>query len=184
MTYEEKIKRGRENEKEAQYHINFYFSREKNTYIFNNIKLKYKNRKVQIDHIVIQPNRIFIIESKRIGGTVYINKDGSWVAYYNKNKKYMLKSPIEQNYRHIELFREIAKEIIGIKTLPIIYNIVLFSNTTELKGDISKNVFKNDEVRKIKQFKPNLWFKLMFWKRIKKAELKELSLYLKSKSSN
>ena len=40
-------------------------------YIYNNVMLKKKKNTTQIDHIVVAPQRMFILETKNYQGTIY-----------------------------------------------------------------------------------------------------------------
>lgn len=73
-----------------------------------------KGGTTQIDHILISPKGIFVIELKYRNGYISGNKDGwnklyqndfnkkNWYVKYNKNSIYHLQNPFHQNLKHIK----------------------------------------------------------------------------------
>ena len=97
-------------------------------YLLNNVTFKNKRSEMthQIDHILIHPHGVFVIETKNYYGTISGNKDDIyWIKTFNKRGKIVKEkfmNPIKQNNAHIRYI----KKIIG-KDIPII-NFVVFVN--------------------------------------------------------
>ena len=145
-TYAEK--KGFENERQASYLIDFEYKNNPSIVVFHDVKFKYNGRTAQVDHIIISPAFIFIVESKYFSGTVEI-KNSSWEIKY-KSKTQSIPSPILQNKRHIEVLEEIiANENIFTKGRysPSCINIVLMSNKTKVKGKLPLEVVYADNLK-------------------------------------
>lgn len=82
----------------------------------------------QIDHIIITPYGIFVIETKNYQGTIYGGKDRkTWLV----NGKFKMMNPILQNYGHIQAI----KDIIDPKFHEYFISIVSFTKRCKLKID-------------------------------------------------
>lgn len=113
-------------------------------YVLNDVLFDTENKSCQIDHIVINENGVFVIETKNYSGRIY-GTDGQheWtqVLQYGKVKN-KLYNPVKQNQTHIyELQKIIGKEV-PIKSL-----IVFVQNNTKYIN--SKYVFSLNEIKKI-----------------------------------
>lgn len=113
-----------------------------NLILFNDLYLALNETVVQIDHILIAKNCVFIIETKNW----FINTFGSindtnWFQIHGNIKK-SVNSPIKQNYGHLKLVMSILKnnKNININDLHF-YNLVVFvQNNLQLTNDFySKN---------------------------------------------
>lgn len=87
----------------------------------------------QIDHILINPNGIFVIETKNYYGEITGQEDDSfWTrSYFVKRQKKSIKfhNPLKQNQSHIR----IIKRIIG-KNYPIYCFVVFTQNNGDVLG--------------------------------------------------
>lgn len=88
----------------------------------------------QIDHLMITPHGIFVIETKNYQGTIYGGKNRkTWLV----NGKFKIMSPLVQNYGHIEAI----KNFIDLKYHELLISIVSFTKRCTFKID--------EELRKI-----------------------------------
>lgn len=88
----------------------------------------------QIDHVIITPYGIFVIETKNYQGTIYGGKDRkTWLI----NGKFKMMNPLLQNYGHIQAI----KNIIDIKYHEYFISMVSFTKRCTFKID--------EELRKI-----------------------------------
>lgn len=99
----------------------------KKQYIINDLRLTNDSKTAQIDHVVINPRGVFVIETKNYSGLIYgSEKQHEWtqvLAYGNvKNKLY---NPLKQNASHVYN----VKKIIG--DLPVRSLVVFVQNNTE-----------------------------------------------------
>jgi hypothetical protein len=95
-------------------------------YVINNLIIPNGDKTSQIDHIVINPRGIFVIETKNYSGRIYGNENQhEWtqVLAYGKTK-HKLYNPLMQNATHIYN----VKKIVG--QLPIHSLVVFTQNNT------------------------------------------------------
>ena len=107
--------------------------------ILNNIMVEKNNMTHQIDHLVISPYGVFVIEMKNYYGLILGNdKNDKWIQYLGKKKSYF-KNPIHQNYGHVKAL----EELLNIDN-NIFVPIVCFSNQTKLKIETKNDVVQLD----------------------------------------
>jgi len=94
----------------------------------------------QIDHIIISPVGLYVIETKNYMGIILGKQyDKSWTQICNRQKQKMY-NPIRQNYGHIQSLMEILK---GFGKLEY-YSIISFTRRCELKVDLDLRTIKSD----------------------------------------
>lgn len=101
-------------------------------HVINDVVLPTPYGSSQIDHIVVSPFGIFVIETKNYSGWIYGSEHGE---YWTKNvygHKYDFYNPILQNTGHITALRKNLKDY---KSLPI-FSIVAFSRQANLDVSI------------------------------------------------
>ena len=103
------LKNGYEAEKQNAYYIDFYLEDSEHVIVLHDIRLEYKNKSAQIDHILINRFEITLIESKSFKGKVTINDDNSLFVDYN-GKIESFSNPLEQSKRHAELLYKFLNE--------------------------------------------------------------------------
>lgn len=99
---------------------------ENEQYVINNLILVNDGKSVQIDHIVINPRGIFVIETKNYSGEIYgseSQREWSQVLAYGKVKN-KLYNPLKQNATHVYN----VKKIVG--KLPVYSLVVFVQNNT------------------------------------------------------
>ena len=101
----------------------------KKQYLINDIILRDENGKTsQIDHILINPNGIFVIETKNYHGYIHGKIfERYWVQVLNRETQNTFYNPIWQNKTHIKILKKLTKT-----SLPI-YSVIIFVN-----GNINK----------------------------------------------
>ncbi len=102
-------------------------------YVINNYQVSVEGGSVQIDHIVINPNGVFVIETKNYSGRIFgAENQTKWtqVLAYGKVKN-SLYNPIMQNGMHIKHLSKI------LNRNGIFRNMVVFvqNNTYEIVSD-------------------------------------------------
>jgi len=125
----------------GEIHISDAFERglDDNHYVINDIDLRFGRIKSQIDHLVIGPRGIFVIETKSWAGHLSGNEtDYTWVqTKFDKKGKQVrieLKSPIIQNLRHVNTAKSLLQAS-GIDWPDIFSVIVLTRRSTEFDVD-------------------------------------------------
>ena len=107
-------------------------TRENQQYVINDLIVLNNEMSSQIDHIVINPRGIFVIETKNYSGVIYGNenqREWTQVLAYGKVKN-KLYNPLKQNATHVYN----VKKIIG--NLPV-YSLVVFvqNNTRHIEAN-------------------------------------------------
>ncbi|WP_238409450.1 nuclease-related domain-containing protein [Bacillus safensis] len=94
----------------------------------------------QIDHIVISPHALFVIETKNYQGTIYGGKKRkTWLV----NGKFPFMSPLAQNYGHIQAIKRCAGNLIDISS---VVSLISFTKRCTFKVDEELRKIHSDEL--------------------------------------
>jgi hypothetical protein len=86
---------GRKAEEKMAFYLKRFFGNHPNIHVLNHIRLEANDDAAQIDHLVIHPYGLAIVESKSVHGKIQIKDDGQWVRWYGKQSSGMA-SPLTQ----------------------------------------------------------------------------------------
>ena len=89
-------------------------------YVVNNILFQTDDGKSsQVDHVLINSNGVFVVETKNYAGRVYGNeKQHEWTQVFNYGKsKFHFYNPVKQNATHIYRLREALGNNVYMKSL-------------------------------------------------------------------
>lgn len=105
----------------------------------------------QIDHILLSPYGIFIIETKNYKGWIFgSERQKMWTQKIFKNS-YKFQNPLHQNYKHQKVLEQVLADIIGAEYL---HSVIVFMPDCEFKTDMPVNVFRGAAwVYYVKNFK-------------------------------
>lgn len=81
--------------------------------VINNILLEVEGKTSQIDHIVISPYGMHIIETKNYNGWIFGDEESLYWTQILFNKKSKFYNPIKQNEGHINILKNILKNYNG-----------------------------------------------------------------------
>ena len=117
------LEQGREGEEE----VRLTLERSGQPGIFDNFMLVENGRSRQIDHIVVNSNGVFVIETKNLSGQIYGEEDWQeWTQVLSygkvKNKFY---NPVKQNLTHVRCVQKLLP-----KGVPVWSLIVFVQNNT------------------------------------------------------
>lgn len=120
-------------------HVANYLSAE--YILLNNCTLPdQKDGTTQIDHILISPYGIFIVETKNYTGWIFGNaRQKQWTQKIYK-KSYKFQNPLHQNYKHIKVLEMVLSDVVDPQYL---HSIVVFTARSEFKTDMPENVFRS-----------------------------------------
>lgn len=107
--------------------------------VFHNLLFESNGRSTQIDHLVISPYGVFVIETKGYKGWILGGEYSEYwtqVIYKSKQQFY---NPIRQNEGHVRFLRYLLKTSFEIPFIPI----VVFNNDAELKMHIENHIVVN-----------------------------------------
>ena len=97
--------------------------------ILNNIMLPTSRGTSQIDHVIISPYGIFVVETKNYKGWIFGSENSdNWTQVIYKRKT-TFRNPIKQNWGHIYALKEVLKDFKKINFIPII----IFAGSSDLK---------------------------------------------------
>lgn len=125
------LRSGEQGEKDAAYFIDFHFGKSKRWVVIHDLRLSFRDRVAQIDHLIV--NRffdIYILESKNFSYGVKILGTGEFLSS-NGSRYHAIESPIEQNKRHKIVLEEVIRKYHlipqrrGITISPSFYSYIL-----------------------------------------------------------
>jgi len=125
-----------------------WLSLDRNTYQrFHNVIIPTSNGTTQIDHILVSPFGLFIVETKNRKGWVFGSENqATWTqSLYGKN--YSFQNPLRQAYRQ----KKSLCEFLGVDESAI-HTIVYFVGDCELKTALPANVITSGLGRCVKRF--------------------------------
>lgn len=111
----------------------------------NNVTIPTDNGTTQIDHIIVSPFGIFVVETKNMEGWIFGDaKRPQWIQSLC-GKKSKFQNPLHQNYRHIKAlseFLELEEEKF--------HSLVFFASDCTFKTDMPPNVMNHGYIPYIK----------------------------------
>ena len=114
---------------------------------FHDVIIPTKNGTTQIDHLLVSPYGVFIVETKNIKGWIFGSEDQpKWTqSLYGKN--YSFQNPIRQTFRQ----KKALSEYLDLDE-SIIHTVMYFVGKCEFKTHLPANVLKSGLGTYIKQF--------------------------------
>ena len=112
--------------------------------VYKDVYLYVNNRSVQIDHIVVSPFGVFVIEAKNYTGSIYGSDDAEYWSKYVNEKEYKFRNPLKQNYSHIYALQ-------CILGLPRNYfvSVVIFSDRATIKCETKELVIYTNQLQSV-----------------------------------
>lgn len=97
---------GRAAEEKMAFYLKRYFDDVQEILVLNGIRLQIEDDAAQVDHLIIHPHGLAIVESKSVHGKVQIKDDGQWIRWFNGNQSKGIASPITQARLQEKFFRK------------------------------------------------------------------------------
>lgn len=115
---------------------------------FHDVIIPSENGTTQIDHLLVSPYGLFIIETKNKKGWIFGSKDQkSWTqSLYGNN--YSFQNPTRQTFRQ----KKILSEFLGVNESTV-NTIIYFVGNCKFKTELPDNVIRSRLGKYIKQFK-------------------------------
>lgn len=115
---------------------------------FHDVIISTGNGTTQIDHLLVSPYGLFIIETKNMKGWIFGSKNQKrWtLSLYGNN--YSFQNPIRQAYRQ----KKIVSEFLGLNE-SIVHTVIYFVGGSKFKTQLPDNVINSQPGKYIKQFK-------------------------------
>lgn len=109
-------KSGRNAEVQMAHYLLRFFGKSDSVDVLNGIRIEQDGEIAQMDHIVLHPHGILIVESKSVAGSVQITDDGQWMRWSPKYKKpFGMRSPVTQARMQCALLKELLTERVKTK---------------------------------------------------------------------
>lgn len=90
----------------------------------------------QIDHIIVSPYGVFVVETKNMQGWIFGGEfQKQWTQQLNKKSRYSFQNPLYQNYKHVKTLQSLLN-----LTDNQIYSVVVFIGISEFKTEMPNNV--------------------------------------------
>jgi len=126
------------------------FSLDGKTYkSFHDVIIRSGKGMTQIDHVIVSPYGIFVIETKNYKGWIFgSEKNAKWTQMLGRGrKKYSFQNPLRQNYKHTKSL----SAFLGLNH-NVMHSIVFFIGECKLKTKMPKNVMVSGVRSYIKSF--------------------------------
>jgi F420-0:gamma-glutamyl ligase-like protein len=81
----------------------------------------------QIDHVIVFPGGLAVIETKNWSGQIYGQGNGKQWTVIRRRRKYLRENPIMQNREHIVTLRHVLGDSVPM------YNIIVFNRRANLR---------------------------------------------------
>jgi len=110
--------------------------------LFKNVTLATVDGTTQIDHVLLSPFGVFVIETKNMQGWIFgSERQAKWTQQIYKHKS-SFQNPLRQNYKHTETLRDLL-------ALPSesVHSVIIFTARATFKTDMPVNVcYVNDAI--------------------------------------
>ena len=119
--------------------------------VFNDLLFESNGHSTQIDHIVVSPYGVFVIETKGYKGWILGGENSEYWTQSLYKSKHKFYNPIKQNAGHVRFLHHLLKCSVNIPFIPII----VFNNSAKLKVHTDNNIVvrRNDLKRAILQYR-------------------------------
>lgn len=97
---------GRKAEEQMAHYLRRFFGSSADVDILNYLRIDLGGEVAQMDHLVLHPYGLLIVESKSVAGSVQIKEDGQWIRWFNKQPQGM-RSPVTQAKMQVMLLKEL-----------------------------------------------------------------------------
>lgn len=108
-------------------------------HVIDDVLFMSNGRSTQIDHIVVSPYAIFVIETKGYKGWILGGENSKYWTQIIYKRKSTFYNPIHQNDGHIRFLKFLLKDLGNIPFVPI----VVFNNEAELKVNVNTHIVVN-----------------------------------------
>ena len=128
--------------------FNLWAGLDKNLYHrFHDVIIPSTHGTTQVDHILVSPFGIFVVETKNYKGWIYGSEDQStWTQVIYKSK-HKFQNPLRQTHRH----KKVLSKYLGVKESTI-QPVISFVGDVEFKTELPPNVLRSGLSSYIKQF--------------------------------
>jgi hypothetical protein len=105
---------GRKAEEQMAHYLLRFFGKSVDVDVINYLRIEIGGEIAQIDHLVLHPYGVLIVESKSVSSGVEIKDDGQWIRWFNKQPSGM-RSPVTQAKMQSLLLKELLETAVKQK---------------------------------------------------------------------
>ncbi len=105
---------GRKAEEQMAFYLRRFFSSSADVDVLNYLRIDLNGEVAQMDHLVLHPFGLLIVESKSVSDGVQITDDGQWMRWFNRKPSGMA-SPITQAQLQGKLLKELLEKTVKQK---------------------------------------------------------------------
>jgi len=105
---------GRKVEEQMAHYLRRFFGSSTEVDVLNYLRIDLAGEVAQMDHLVLHPYGLMIVESKSVAGSVQIKDDGQWIRWFNKQPQGM-RSPVTQARMQVMLLKELLEKTVKQK---------------------------------------------------------------------
>ncbi len=119
----------------------------------HNVTLRTRDGTTQIDHVIVSPYGVFVIETKNMRGWIFGGEQQSQWTQKIFRKTFRFQNPLRQNYKHAKA----VEETLGIPA-ETVHSVVVFVGGATLKTAMPGNVTRGvGYVRYIRSFRETVF---------------------------
>lgn len=117
--------------------LSLHLTLDKTRYVtLHDVTLQTPDGTTQIDHIVVSPYGIFVIETKNMSGWIFgSEKQAEWTQKFPR-KSFRFQNPLRQNYKHVKAIEDLLQASPGL-----VHSVVVFVGAAKAKTAMPDNVF-------------------------------------------
>jgi hypothetical protein len=105
---------GRKAEEQMAHYLRRFFAGSIDIDVLNYLRIDLGGEVAQMDHLILHPYGLLIVESKSVAGSVQIKEDGQWMRWFNKQPQGM-RSPVTQAQMQVMLLKELLVKTVKQK---------------------------------------------------------------------
>ena len=122
---------------ELQVRLTLHWNLDRTQYVtLHDVTLQTSDGTTQIDHLVVSPFGVFVIETKNMKGWIFgTEKQAEWTQKIFR-KTYRFQNPLRQNYKHVKAIEDLLQ-----MSPDAVHSIVVFVGEAKAKTAMPDNVF-------------------------------------------
>lgn len=113
-TTDKRRKAGYKAEQQMAHLLYRFFKDSSEVDVLNSLRIDLNGDIAQIDHLILMPHGLLIVESKSVSEKIQIKEDGQWIRWYD-NKPQGMRSPITQANMQGMLLKELLSRAVKQK---------------------------------------------------------------------
>ena len=137
---------------------------------FHDVVVPSENGTTQIDHILVSPFGVFVIETKNMKGWIFGSENQSQWTQTMGRQKYRFQNPLRQNYRHTKCL----SEFLGLDH-DLFHSIVFFIGEAAFKTPMPANVLVRGLASYVREFSTVVF---------SESQVQEISLHIRVMKSD